>query len=281
MESSVRMIPIGKIKNLEPLPWLGALLADERLRGRDGAQGPCGVSGLNGADGQDGVDGRDGAPGRDGIDGRDGRDGERGPQGLQGERGYDGERGEQGEPGERGLQGEIGPRGPRGPKGDKGDPGNPPRHEVDQKKHRIRFERPDGTMGAWFTPLQQTIHEVHGGGSGFSPLIQQDIDFLKAGKFPEYSRVTVVTASVSLTDFHRIVVAKTNTLTVTLPAAAKYYNATYGTGIIYTIKNDKANANNITVQADGAELIDNANTLTVPPGAAPKICTDGVKWEII
>jgi hypothetical protein len=76
------------------------------------------------------------------------------------------------------------------------------------------------------------------------------------------------------------VVAKTNAVTITLPPAATYYNSDGDTGIVYSIVNDSANTNDVTLAADGSELIDSANTWTVPPGASPKIITDGTKWHI-
>lgn len=274
-----------KVKQLkvQPTPWLKMLLEDERLRGLRGERGERGLDGANGSDGLSGVDGRDGLPGERGERGLQGEQGLRGPQGEAGERGLDGANGEAGAQGERGLQGEAGAEGKRGPKGAKGDKGNPPKHQIEKRAEgdRIRFERPDGTWGGW-VELRQIVKYVNsGGGGGTRPSVLQDIEAIRAGKYPDYSRVTVVTANVTLTDFHRIVVAKTNALTVTLPPAATYFNSKYSTGIIYTIANDKANTKNVVIAANGSELIDDANTWTVPPGAAPKIVTDGSKWHII
>jgi len=273
------MIRVGKIKDLEPIPWLPELLKANELRGLPGKDGSHGEPGKDGADGKNGIDGRDGAPGLDGERGERGLAGERGERGL---RGLKGERGLPGKPGKDGKDGENGRDGVDGKNGRDGDPGKPPRHEIDTTKGRIRFERPDGTMGGWVSIKQQIVHKSGGGGGG-ARLTQavQDIDAIKGGKFPEFSRITIVTADLTLTDFHRIVVAKTNGVTITLPPAATYYNSVPETGIVYTIANDKANTNDITLAADGAELIDDANTWTIPPGAAPKIITDGTKWHII
>jgi len=276
------MEKIGRITQLTETPWLTALLENEKLRGIPGVPGEPGPAGADGADGKDGVDGRDGAPGVDGKDGVDGLDGLDGQDGADGKDGRDGKRGLKGERGLRGFKGDTGRDGKDGKDGEpgkKGDKGDPPRHQVDMKAGKIRFERPDGTWGAWIEIKQKILYE--GGGGGIHPQVRQDIEAIRAGKYPDYSRVTIVTADTTLTDFHRIVVAKTNALTITLPPAATYFNSAYGTGIIYTVKNDKSNTNDITVAADGAELADDANTWTIPPGAAPKIVTDGTKWHII
>jgi hypothetical protein len=276
------MIRIGKLKNLEPLPWLGALLQNEQLRGKagvDGERGPQGDAGRDGADGKDGVDGRNGAPGLDGTHGLNGKDGINGRDGIDGQDGYDGADGRDGKDGERGLQGVAGKRGAKGAKGDKGEP---PKHQIDTENGRIRFERPDGSWGGWLEIKQKVTQEVIHSGGGGAKLTNalQDIEHGKQGKFPDYSRITVTVVDLALTDFHRIVVCKTNAVTISLPPAALYYNSVPETGIIYSIVNDSANVNDITLAADGSELIDSANTWTVPPGASPKIITDGTKWHI-
>lgn len=97
-----------------------------------------------GPEGLAGVDGKDGRDGRDGVDGKDGRDGLDGINGLNGSDGLDGA---QGERGEIGPQGEEGPRGAKGATGEKGDTGPMPDHEW--RGTELRFQKPDGTWGAW------------------------------------------------------------------------------------------------------------------------------------
>lgn len=97
-----------------------------------------------GPEGLAGVDGKDGRDGRDGVDGKDGRDGIDGAPGVNGLNGRDGLDGAQGERGEIGPQGEAGQR---GDKGEKGDTGPMPDHEW--RGTELRFQKPDGTWGAW------------------------------------------------------------------------------------------------------------------------------------
>jgi len=167
------MQKIGKITQLTETPWLGALLANESLRGAVGPQGergPMGLAGKNGSDGKDGVDGRDGLPG---VDGKDGRDGVDGKDGKDGKRGLKGQRGLRGLQGKRGQDGKAGKDGKDGVKGEKGEKGDPPKHEIDLDKGRIRFERADGTWGGW-VEIKQII-KYEGGGGGASV---HDVDLL-------------------------------------------------------------------------------------------------------
>jgi len=272
------MIRVGKIKDLEPIPWLPELLKANELRGLPGKDGSHGEPGKDGADGKNGIDGRDGAPGLDGERGERGLAGERGERGL---RGLKGERGLPGKPGKDGKDGENGRDGVDGKNGRDGDPGKPPRHEIDTTKGRIRFERPDGTMGGWVSIEQQVIHKSGGGGGGarLTKAIQ-DIENLGLGTGPNYGRIDVTTSDLTLSDLHRHVVAKTNALTITLPPAAEYYVAAKSVGIIYSITNAESNTNNVTLVADGSETIDGETSITIPPGASPKIQTDGTEWHI-
>jgi len=89
---------------------------------------------------------------------------------------------------------------------------------------------------------------------------------------------TTITANTTLDDSHEAVHVSTGAVTITLPPAATYYTSETGSAKWYAISNDYTNASNITIQADGSELIGNANTLTVPPGGAPNIYTNGQKW---
>jgi hypothetical protein len=93
--------------------------------------------------------------------------------------------------------------------------------------------------------------------------------------------IMVVTTDYVLTATDHTVVVKTNTATLSLPAVASAYSATDDNGAIYFIKNDSTNTNDITLEADGAELIDDDNTWTIPPGACMQIHADGTKWHIV
>ena len=272
------MAAIGKLKST-PLPFLEMLLEDERMRGftgADGERGKDGERGRDGSDGSDGLNGRDGLPGQDGQNGLDGSNGVDGVDGEAGKDGKDGKRGLKGLRGLRGLKGRAGKA------GSNGKDGRAPKHQVDTKNGRIRFERPDGTWGAWVEIKQKVKHEVYNSGGGGAKLTNalQDIEILRRGGYPDYSRIKTTTVDMALTDAHRIVVAKDNAVTITLPPAATYYNAEQETGIIYSIVNDSENEHDIIAAAVDSELIDSANTWTVPPGASPKIVTDGTKWHV-
>jgi len=180
-ECYAHMIPLRKAK-LTPLPWLEVLLKSEGLRGADGHDGPCGErgeSGLNGSDGIDGIDGRNGLPGKRGQDGACGTDGNDGKHGLNGTDGEDGLDGNDGEAGAMGLAGKA------GAKGAKGEQGRAPKHQVDTKGGRIRFERPDGGWGAWVQIKKEVKHEVHNSGGGGARVTQlvQDMEGVKSGTF--------------------------------------------------------------------------------------------------
>lgn len=93
--------------------------------------------------------------------------------------------------------------------------------------------------------------------------------------------IKVVTGNYLLTATDHTIVGKTNAVTISLPAAASAYTAADDNGAIYFVKNDSANTNDITLEADGAELIDEDNTWTIPPGADMQIQSDGTKWHIV
>lgn len=88
-----------------------------------------------------------------------------------------------------------------------------------------------------------------------------------------------INSNTILDDTYNIVIGITNAFTITLPPAVTYYSA--NNTIEYTVKNDKTNTNSITLAGDGAELIDDSNTLTIPSGSAIKVISDGTKWHII
>lgn len=129
-----------KVKNLTP----GQLLLVEPKEGVDGEQGiqgERGIQGIQGIAGHRGLDGDRGQQGKQGIPGVNGAPGIR-VQGKQGSQGIQGQQGiaTRGEKGEKGDRGERGPRGLTGPA---------PNHQIDNKRKRIRFRKPDGMFGEW------------------------------------------------------------------------------------------------------------------------------------
>lgn len=96
----------------------------------------------------------------------------------------------------------------------------------------------------------------------------------------DYKSFVDTAADLTLDGTHDIVNAITNAITITLPPAATYYSSANGTGKSYHVANDDTNANDITLAADGAELINDSNTLTMPPGSAIHVVTNGEKWRI-
>jgi len=136
----------------------------DTLTGECGADGKAGERGIDGSDGSRGLDGRDGLPGTNGADGRDGEQGNRGQAGGNGSDGLDGTNGEVG------LQGS---------KGDKGEQGRAPKHQIDTKAGRIRFERPDGGWGGWVQIKQEIKHEVMGNSGGGGAKLTQAIQDIK------------------------------------------------------------------------------------------------------
>lgn len=75
---------------------------------------------------------------------------------------------------------------------------------------------------------------------------------------------------------HTIVVNPTAVAgTVTLPAAAS------STGAVYVVKHANASQNTVTVDANGAELIDGVQTVPLTSRQAITIQCDGVAWHVI
>jgi hypothetical protein len=140
------------------------------MKGLAGQDGEPGKDGERGERGPIGGQGPRGFPGEQGPVGRRGEKGDKGLQGIQGVQGLKGDKGDQGiqgPVGKDGLAGLQGAAGPPGPKGDKGDRGPVPDHEIDMKKGRIRFMRPDGKFGAWLEIKQEIIDQtVRVGASG-------------------------------------------------------------------------------------------------------------------
>lgn len=130
------------------------------------------------------LQGPKGLKGDKGDRGEKGETGEEGPRGEQGPRGLEGApgpRGEVGLPGERGPQGEEGPQGPRGPVGEPGpqglpgEQGPPPKHEINHREFKIRFEEAPGVWGEWIDLKHITVNRVGGGGGGVSAPAGSDV----------------------------------------------------------------------------------------------------------
>lgn len=88
--------------------------------------------------------------------------------------------------------------------------------------------------------------------------------------------VDTYTANQTLTESNGLVICKTNSFTISLPAVASV-----ATGKRYHIKNAKTNTYNVTVTANGAETIDTVTSWTLPPGANMLIANDGTEWHIL
>ena len=237
----------------EHLYQSGAFKALDGTHGIDGRDGIDGVNGIDGVDGKHGMNGADGKDGAHGIDGKRGLKGQRGLRGFKGAMGAQGAKGDKGERGERGADGKDGKDGKQGAM---------PKHEIDGS--RIRFEIAPNKWGKWIELM--TISQ---GGGNMANIYDAK----------RYKAIRVLTADDTLQLNDNTVVCKTNAVTVTLYKAGDGYSE--GFGNIHTIKNAKDNTNNITLTAVSGELIDGQAFYTVPPGAAPKIQTDGTEWHII
>jgi hypothetical protein len=250
------------VTNVTKIPhWFNYFLEnDELFKGKDGKDG------ADGADGKDGVDGLNGAPGRNGRNGHNGLDGKEGPQGKQGKRGPQGDRGIQGLRGQKGLQGSVGPQGPQGPKGDQGEQGPPPETQIDQKNKRVRWQLPNGRWSKWLDLSSDESPVNFGGGSGAVAyaLISENL-----------TNIREISEDATAGKGDANIIAVNAPLTVTLQSVTKFSNKHYW------IKNDKTNQADITVAADGSEIIDDSNTLTVPPGACVHIINTTTKWHIL
>lgn len=163
--------------------WLsiGHIRGPRGDRGEQGIQGIQGVPGRDGKDGERGPQGEKGETGAQGPQGPQGLPGQSiaGPKGEKGDRGEQGQAiiGPQGEPGRDGKDGLNGIQGPQGEPGKDGLPGEPgkmPRHEIDKKQTRIRFEIAPGEWGEWLKIPQGQILQM-GGGHGDS----RQSEFLK------------------------------------------------------------------------------------------------------
>lgn len=96
-----------------------------------------------------------------------------------------------------------------------------------------------------------------------------------------YRSETAITAAIGANDFYVVWNGASNG-TLTLPAAISG-SGNYK-GRLYYIKNTTT-TNNLTLAADGSELIDAAATISLPPGYAVNIVntgsTSGTTWEVV
>jgi hypothetical protein len=86
------------------------------------------------------------------------------------------------------------------------------------------------------------------------------------------SGYTTTAVNLTLTDSHNMVEVTAAGVTITLPAAAPRV------GRMYTI--DNSSAGNITVDGNGAELIQGETTQTVYPASSMSIYSNGTGWRI-
>jgi hypothetical protein len=74
--------------------------------------------------------------------------------------------------------------------------------------------------------------------------------------------------------------ATTAAFTITLPTAASAFSN--GEGEVITVKKIDATANVVTVQGNGAELIDDANTASISSQySAASFVSNGTSWDIL
>jgi hypothetical protein len=90
--------------------------------------------------------------------------------------------------GEKGDKGDQGEQGERGGKGEQGETGPAPRHQWDGT--RLRFERPDGTWGAW-VDLKGAMGAAGSGGGGAGSLSIQKF-YESQAEFPEVGKPQVL-----------------------------------------------------------------------------------------
>lgn len=96
-------------------------------------------------------------------------------------------------------------------------------------------------------------------------------------------KIETVTGNTTLDDTHSMVlVDASGNITITLPTAASVFDSTTGIGKIYRIKKIDADANTVTIDPNGAELIDGGATavLTVQ-WESITIQSNGTAWWII
>jgi Cu/Ag efflux protein CusF len=95
--------------------------------------------------------------------------------------------------------------------------------------------------------------------------------------------IEIVTGNTTLNETHStVLVNASGNVIITLPTAASAYNSTDEIGRIYEIKKIDADANTVTIDGDGAELIDGAAiaALTVQYESIT-VQSNGTSWFIL
>lgn len=103
-----------------------------------------------------------------------------------------------------------------------------------------------------------------------------NLGFINNGLVIQLTTITDAATPFALLDEAYLVCDTTNSaITVNLPAASTV------TGRIYWLKNSGAVANNVTIDADGSELIDEVLTVTLIDKEALTIVSDGSNWHVM
>jgi hypothetical protein len=197
--------------------------------------------------GPPGAEGPQGPAGPMGPTGPTGPQGLQGLQGLPGPRGLQGIQGVQGVPGPKGDKGDPGTAGLPGPKGDKGDPGAPgaPGAAGAQGIQGLKGDKGD-----------QGIQGIPGVPGTFGPFILRP--FFTSGDF------TIPAAA----EFDVLVAQQSGS--ITLPSAA-----TAKVGRIFAIRALSA----IRVSAPGNNTVEGQKTISLAPGQAEMLMSDGgTRW---
>ena len=95
--------------------------------------------------------------------------------------------------------------------------------------------------------------------------------------------IQTVTGNTTLDETHStVLVNASGNVIITLPTAASAYNSTDDTGRIYTVKKIDADANTVTIDADGSEQIEFAdNAVLTKQGESITFQTNGTAWLIL
>ena len=225
---------------------LGDKIAQYVKSNRGELKGERGEKGKDGVNGLDGTNGLSAVPGRNGDDGKDGVDGLRGLKGL---RGLRGEKGEDGVTEVIHIEESLEPK------------------EIKDRLETLKGEARLDAKAIKNLPKQGTPYM----GSGISRTAADSLyvnvtgDTMTGALFGTSlamgnRTVTDTTITITLNDYTIRCDCSSNAITVNLPPAADAYNGV--AGLIYNIKLiEETNA--FTLQADGLELIDGANSIVV------------------
>lgn len=272
--------------------------------GSPGATGPAGSLGNQGADGDDGTDGVPGPigppgpfgpQGSHGIDGNDGLDGDPGTPGPAGPVGTTGAQGPQGAPiylDAEGNDGDMGPPGPLGLTGATGATGaqgpmGPAIYLTSEGD-----DGPDGPPGRTGATGSQGPTGAQGPSGYFAGLdgIDSDIDIIAHPGNPGAAGLSFAASAIaSKTASYTATTADKNksirfaglaaSVTLTLPSAASC-----GDGFILFVSNEDttdAAPFSVTVDPNGAELIDGFATRKMFTGSRVTLLCDGVGWRTV